>query len=168
MKDRQTEGEQLSNNIPTVDIDVDLETEMNPSRRGIRMLLLDEFLLAHKATNNICKAMGQNITSTVRAQRWFNRFNNGNYELHNSSRSGRPIEVDLDRLKQLIEDDPRLKTRCLAEQLGCSHTTAETYLNELGKTWKYGVWIPHELSAHQLQYRLDVCMDLFSSHRNYE
>ena len=34
--------------------------------------------------------------------------------------------------------------------------------------WKYRVWIPHELSAHQLQYRLDVCMDLWTCHRNYE
>ncbi|CAF4199481.1 unnamed protein product [Rotaria sp. Silwood2] len=112
--------------------------------------------------------MGQDIISIRTAHRWFNRFNNGNFELDDSTRSGRQVEVDLDQLKQLIEDDPRLTTRCLAEKLECSHTTVETYLNELGKTWKYGVWIPHELSAHRLQYRLDVCMDLLTSHRNYE
>ena len=79
--------------------------------------------------------MGQDIVSTRTARRWFNRFNNGNYELDDSSLSGRPITVDLDRLKQLIEDDPRLMTCCLAEQLGCSHTTVEI----LGKMLKYGV-----------------------------
>ena len=118
-------------------MDVDSETEMNISRREIRVLLLHEFLLGHKtmeATNNICRTMGQDISSTRTAQRWFNRFNNGNFELDDSCHSGRPVEVDLDRLKQLIEDDPRLTTRCLAEQLGCSHTTVETHLNELGKT----------------------------------
>ena len=118
-------------------MDNDRETEMNLSRREIRVLLLYEFLLGHKATeatNNICSAMRQDIISTRTAQRWFNRFDNGNFELDDSSRSGRPVEVDLDRLKQLIEDDPRLTTRCLAEQLGCSHTTVETHLNELGKT----------------------------------
>jgi histone-lysine N-methyltransferase SETMAR len=144
---------------------------MNLSRREIRVLLLHEFLLDHKtteATNNICHTMGQGIISTRTAQRWFNQFTNGNFDLDDSSRSGRPVEVDLDELKQLIEDDLRLTTRYLADQLGCSHTTVETYLNKLGKTWKYGVWIPHELSAHQLQYRLDVCMDLMTSHRNYE
>ena len=89
--------------------------------------------------------MSQDIISTCTAQRWFNRFNSGNYELDDSSRCGRPVEVDLNRLKQLIEDDSRLTTtRCLPEQLGCSHTTVETYLNELKKTWKYGVWITHE------------------------
>ena len=74
----------------------------------------------------------------------------------------------MDFLKQLIEEDPRLTLRCLAEQLGCSHTTVEKHLNELGKTWKYGVWIPHELSSHQLQQRVDACMDLITSHRNYQ
>ncbi len=44
-----------------------------------------------------------------------------------------------DFLKQLIEEDPRLTTRCLAEQLGCSHTTVEKHLKELGKTWKHEV-----------------------------
>jgi hypothetical protein len=44
----------------------------------------------------------------------------------------------------------------------------EKHLNELGKTWEYGVWIPHELSPHQLQHRVDACMDLMTSHRNYQ
>ena len=30
------------------------------------------------------------------------------------------------------------------------------------------VWIPHELSSHQLQERVDACMDLITSHRNYQ
>ena len=99
-------------------MDVDRETEMNLSRREIRVLLLHEFLLGHKATeatNNICRTMGHDIISTRTAQRWFNRFDNGNFELDGSSRCGRPVEVYLDRLKQLIENDPRLTTRCLAE-----------------------------------------------------
>ena len=111
-------------------MDVDCETEMNLSRREIRVLFLHQFLLGHKATNKICKTMGRDIIFTPTAQRWFNRFNNGNYELDNSSRLGRPVEVDFDRLKPLIEDDPRLTTRCLAEQLRYSHTTVEIYLNE--------------------------------------
>ena len=59
------------------------------------------------------------------AQRWFNHFKNGDLELDDLPRSGRPMEVDMDFLKQLIEEDPRLTLRCLAEQLGCSHTTVE-------------------------------------------
>ncbi|CAF0812073.1 unnamed protein product [Adineta ricciae] len=74
----------------------------------------------------------------------------------------------MDHLKRLIEEDFKLTSRCLAEQLGCSHTTVEIHLHELGKTWKYGVWIPHDLSPHQLLYRVDAYMELMTSHRNYQ
>ena len=76
--------------------------------------------------------------------------------------------MDIDVLKRLIEEDPRLTARCLTGRLGCSHTTVERHLSEFGKTWKYGVWIPHELSRHQLQHKVDACMDLMASHRNYQ
>ena len=73
----------------------------------------------------------------------------------------------MDTLKQLTEQDPRLTTRCLAEQLGWVDATVETHLKELGKTRKYGVWIPHESSPRQLQLRVNACMVLMTSHRNY-
>lgn len=119
---------------------------MDISHRELRVLLLHEFRLGHKATeaaSSICSTMGKDVLSTRTAQHWFNRFKNGNFELDDLPRSGRPLEVDMDALKQFIEEDPRLTTRCLAERLGCSHTTVEKHLKELGKIWKYGVSIPH-------------------------
>ncbi len=47
--------------------------------------------------------------------------------------------MDLDVLKQLIEEDPRLTARRLTDRLGCVHAIVETHLKELGKTCKYGV-----------------------------
>jgi histone-lysine N-methyltransferase SETMAR len=152
-------------------MDVDLGLEMKISRRELRVLLLHEFRLGRKATeatSNICSTMGKDALSIRTAQHWFHRFKNGNFELDNLPHTGRPLPVDMDTLKQLIEEDPRLTTRCLAERLGCSHITVETHLHELGKTWKYGVWIPHDLSPHQLQHRVDACMELMTSHRNYQ
>ena len=105
-------------------MDIDLELEMKISRRELRVLLLHEFRLGHKAneaTSNICGTMGKDVLSIRTAQRWFNRFKNGNFELDDLPHTGRPLEVDMHVLKQLIEEDPRLTTRCLAERLGCSH-----------------------------------------------
>jgi hypothetical protein len=65
-----------------------------------------EFRLGHKATeaaNNICSTMGEDVLSTRTAQHWFNRFKNGNFELDDLPRSSRPIELNVDLLKQLIE-----------------------------------------------------------------
>ena len=50
-------------------MDVDRETEMNLSRREVRVLLLHEFLRGHKATeatNNICRTMNHDIISIRR------------------------------------------------------------------------------------------------------
>ena len=150
-------------------MDVDQESEMNLSRKDFRVLLLHEFRLGRKPTEaarNICSTIGKDTLSIRTAQHWFNRFKSGNFELNDSRHCGRPLEVDVDILKQFIEEDSRLTRRCLAERLGRSKTTVETHLSELGKTWKYGFWIPHELSLHQLQLRVDTCMALMTSHRH--
>ena len=55
-----------------------------------------------------------------------------------SRRPGRPLEVGIVVLKQLTEQDLRLTTRCLAQQLDCSHTTAGKNLVDLGK--KLEIW----------------------------
>ena len=112
--------------------------------------------------------MGEDTVSIRTAQHCFNRFKSGSFELNDSRHSGRPPEVNVDVLKQLVEEDPTLTTRFLAERFGCSNTTVQTHLSELGKTWKYGVWIPHKLSPHQLQLRVNTCMALLTSHRNYQ
>lgn len=144
---------------------------MNISRRELRVLLLHEFRLGRKATEaarNIRSTMGKDVLSIRTAQRWFNQFNEGNFELDDLPHSGRPLEVNIDVLKQLIEEEPRLTSRFLAERLGCSHVTVEKHLGELGKTWKYGVWIPHILSSFQLKQRINACIELLTSHRNYQ
>ncbi|CAM4966674.1 unnamed protein product [Rotaria socialis] len=152
-------------------MDVDVELGMNISCKELRVLLLHDFRLGHKtteATSNIYSTMSKDALFIRTAQHWFNWFKNDNFELDDLPRAGRPLEVDMDVLKQLAEEDHRLTTRCLAERLGCSHATVETHLRELGKTWKYGVWIPHELSPLQLQHRVDACMKLLTSHHNYQ
>ena len=154
-----------------MDIDVNRMSEMNLSCKELRVLLLHEFRLGRKATEaarNMYSTMGEDTLSIRTAQHWFSWFKSGNFERNDSRHSGRPLEVDVDVLKQLIEEDPGLTTCCLAERLGCCHTTVETHLSKLDRTWKYGVWIPHELTPHQLQFRVDICIAIMMSHRNYQ
>ena len=154
-----------------MDMDINCESEMNLSCKELRVLLLHEFRLGRKATEaarNICSTMGEDTLLIRTVQHWFNQFKSGNFELNDSRHSGRSIEVDVDVLKQPIEEDPRLTTCCLSGRLGCFHTTLEKYLSELSTTWKYKVWIRHELLPHQPQLRVDTCMELMTSHRNYQ
>ena len=152
-------------------MDVSHGLKMNLSRREIRVLLLHEFRLNRRTTeptNNICSTMDDRVVSIRTAQHWFNRFKNGTLKLDDLQHSGRTLELCVDLQKQLIEENLRLTSRCLAEQFGCSHTMVEKHPNELGKTWRYGVLAPYELSSHELQYRVDVCTDFMTSHRNYQ
>ena len=112
--------------------------------------------------------MVEDLLSIRTEQHCFNRFKNDNLNLDDLHRSGRLLELDVELLKQLIEEDPRLASPCLGGQHGCFHTTVERYLNELGKAWRYRVWVPDELSSHHLQYSVDVSMDLMTSHHNYQ
>ena len=104
-----------------MDMDVDLGLELKISRREFRAVLLHEFRLGHKvteATSNICSTMDKDVLSIRTAQHWFNQFKNDKLELDHLPRSRRSLEMNLDVLKQLIEEDPTLITRCLAKQLG--------------------------------------------------
>ena len=144
---------------------------MDVSRKEVRLLLLHEFRLGRKATEatrNICTTIGEGVLSYDTAKHWFKRFKEGNFELDDALHLRRPSEVNLEVLKQLIEREPRSTVRCLAELLECSHIAVEKHLHDLGKMWKYGIRIPHELTLHQLQKRVDACMELLTSHRNYK
>lgn len=144
---------------------------MDISREQLTLLLLYEFRLGHKATEatrNICGAMGEGVLSYDTARRWFARFKEGDFKLEDEDRSGRPVEVDLKELRRIIEEEPRSTTRQLAEQLNCSHVVVEKHLHEMGKIWKYGTWIPHELNPDQMERRVDACMQLLTFRRNFE
>ena len=86
-------------------MDADHGLKMNLSHRDIRALVLHEFRAgrtATEATNNICSTMDADILSICTAQHWLNRIKNGNLELDGLLRSGRPLELDVDLLKQLL------------------------------------------------------------------
>jgi hypothetical protein len=73
--------------------------------------LLYEYKLGHNASEaarNICRGIGKGAVSTATACRWFNSFRNKDYSLEDDQRSGRPTEIDLSELKQIIESDPSL------------------------------------------------------------
>ena len=144
---------------------------MEFSQRDIRILLLHEFRQGHTAAaarRNIARTTETDTISVRVAQYWFARFRNGQFDLEDLPRSGRPLTVDVDILKQLIEYNSRLTCRFLAEQLGCSPMAVSNHLRALGKTWKYGALVPYDLSPRHLQERIDTCRNLTSFRRTFQ
>ncbi|CAF3492592.1 unnamed protein product [Rotaria socialis] len=87
--------------------------------------------------------------------------------LKDRPRSGRPLEPDIERLKVLIEDNPRLTTRELSSMLGCNQSTIDRHLHEMGKVNKLGTWVPHQLTSDNIQQRITICNSLLSQRNRY-
>ena len=139
----------------------------NPSKQNVRNWLLYEYLRGSTATlaatniNDINKA----AINIRQAQEWFARFRSGDFNLNDHERSGRPSTTDDALLEELINSDPRLTTEQIqilnrTNTLGCSATTVKTHLHMIGKSYKAGVWVPHELTEKNKAVRQSVCQAL--------
>lgn len=139
------------------------------TRRDVRVLLLYEFRMGHRATvaaRNICCNMGSDVVSEREAQRWFKQFRDGQFDLDDLPRSGRPREINDEEIMDLVDGDTTISLRSCADLLGCSHTAVDKHLKALGKSWRYGTIVPHELTDVQLRARVDSCQRNLDSHRN--
>ena len=54
-------------------------------------------------------------------QNWFARFRSGDFDLKDASHSGRPTEVDDEKIKAMTENNRRSTTREIAEKRNISH-----------------------------------------------
>ena len=54
---------------------------------------------------------GEKSLTERQCRNWFARFCSGDFDLKVATRSGRPTEVDDDKIKSLIENDRRSTTR---------------------------------------------------------
>ena len=126
----------------------------------IRHCILYEFQLGNSASaaaRNICAALGDDAVADRTCRDWFKRFREGDISLEDRPRPGRPMESHIERLKALIEDNPRLTTRELSTMLGCNQSTIDRHLHEMGKVNKLGTWLPHQLTSDNIQQRISIC-----------
>lgn len=91
---------------------------------------------AAQAAENINNAYGEGTMGRRTAFDWFAKFRDENFDLGDAPRSGRPAELDEDRLAELLQDDCRQTTRELAAELDCGQTTVVRHLQSMGYTQK--------------------------------
>lgn len=133
-----------------------------PDKIHLRHCMLFEFHrnpIATVATNNICDIYG-NVLDVRTCQRWFDRIRNNDFNLEDRPRSGPPVLLDNDVLKSAVEEDPRQTIEELADRLGVGWSTIQEHLKQIGKVWRVGVWVPHELTIEQKANRVSICNSL--------
>uniref|UniRef100_A0A914H673 Mos1 transposase HTH domain-containing protein n=1 Tax=Globodera rostochiensis TaxID=31243 RepID=A0A914H673_GLORO len=137
-------------------------------KTDIRALILHEFSLGRKpmqALQNITQSKGPGVVSRRTVERWYAKFRDGNENVEDAPRSGRPVTIDEDAVLAAIEADPTLSTRMLAEDFDCSHVQIFKILHKLGKRVRKGRWVPHELTQQQKNRRLEAAQQLLQRHQ---
>ncbi|GFV64583.1 histone-lysine N-methyltransferase SETMAR [Trichonephila clavipes] len=87
---------------------------------------------ASQAHKKLCAVYGDEALRERQCQNWFAKFRSGDFSLKDEKRSGRPVEVDDDLMKAIIDTDRHSTTREIAEKLHVSHTCIENHLKQLG------------------------------------
>ncbi|XP_026829777.1 histone-lysine N-methyltransferase SETMAR-like, partial [Ooceraea biroi] len=112
---------------------------------------------AVQAHKKLCHVYGEDALKLRQCQNWFTNFRSGDVNVKDAPRSGRPIEIDDDKIKALIDSNRRLTTREIAENLNISKSSVENHLKRLGYISKLDIWVPHELKEIHLTERIDIC-----------
>ena len=76
---------------------------------------------ASQSRNKLCSVYGKDAVTTRTCERWIKKFRSGNLCVEDSSRSGRPAEIDTDKVKVLVDENPYSTTRDIAGELQISH-----------------------------------------------
>ena len=66
--------------------------------------------------------------------------------------AGRPVEVDSNQIKALLDNNQHYTMRETADILKISKSSAENHLHQLGYVNRFDVWVPHKLSEKTLLY----------------
>ena len=123
---------------------------------------------SRKASAELKAVYGEEAPSQTTCSRWLNRFRSGDKsldDLDDEPRSGRPTTFDEERLRTLVEEDPRLTVRKIAEILDCSIGSVHDHLHAIGKVSKLGKWVPHLLSQRNKDSRVQIAQELLNRYR---
>ena len=109
-----------------------------------------------EAARKINGAWGDDTVAERTARKWLTKFKAGEDSLEDQPRSGRPQEVDRQAVLEMVEENPSMTCRMLAEEFDCCFKTIANILHELGKAWKKSKWVLHELTEAQKEKRAEV------------
>jgi len=138
-----------------------METQ-NVHFRHCMLFLFNQGKNATEAATAICSAYGENAVTPRVCQKWFSRFREGNFDLEDRKRAGRPRELDCEYLEEVVGENPLQSTRKLACVLDFNQSTILRRLYEIGKKCKLGKWVPYTLSETSKMQRLNICISLWA------
>ena len=98
----------------------------------------------------ICAVYGEGAVTDWTCQKWFVKFHAGDFSLDDASRSGRPVEVDSNQIKTIIENSQRYTMQERTNILKISKSSIENDLHQLGYVNHFDVWVQRKLRKKNL------------------
>lgn len=117
---------------------------------------------AREIHEELTEAYGPKAISYTTVQRWTKAFNEGEMELEDHDRSGRPVtKMTLDNIQlvqRLIDEDPHCTYEDLEEETQLSRGTIERIVHDHLQMRKVtSRWVPHELTIENKETRVKKC-----------
>ena len=115
----------------------------------------------------ITEAYGDNALSRGRVFEWHKRFREGQQEVEDEAREGRPSKATSpemsEAVEQMIANDHRLSAKHLAATIGISKSSVLRILHEVLSMSKVCArWVPRLLTPEMKQRRVASCQELLA------
>ncbi|GFV23293.1 mariner Mos1 transposase [Trichonephila clavipes] len=102
----------------------------------------------------VVEAYGGNALSHAQCYRWFEKFQNGDFDVRKTrSVADQQKKSEDAELQALLDEDDDQTQEHLAKQLNGDQSTVSRRLKAMGKIIKVGRWVPHELTDRQQENR---------------
>ncbi|XP_025263217.1 histone-lysine N-methyltransferase SETMAR-like [Camponotus floridanus] len=141
---------------------------MENEKVHLRHVMLYEFrkgVSVGTAQKNIQSVYLDRAPALRTVKKWFGRFRNGDFNMEDQPRSGRPSGIDDDIVCALVEKNPRITTEDIAERLNIDNSTAFRHLKKLGYVSKLDTWVPHLLTERNKLNRMTVALSLLERNK---
>ena len=131
-------------------------------------VLLHYFNMKKTATEShrvLVEVYGENALAKRTCQKWFARFESGDFGLEDEERSGQPQNFEDKELEALLDVDCCQTQEELAESLGVTQADISKRLKGAGYIQKQGNWVPRELKPRDVERRFCMSKMLLERHK---
>jgi [histone H3]-lysine36 N-dimethyltransferase SETMAR len=108
--------------------------------------------------NEINLTLGKDTTNERTCRRWVANFKEGNFDVEDKERCGRPSLDINDKILALLEEHN--STVEMSVELGVCQQTIRNHLLAMGMRYLCNHWVPHKLSEQQMANREKICNEL--------
>ena len=143
-------------------------SRFEPNKRHLRELLIYFFDLkksAAEAHRLLVEIYGEAALSERSCREWLQKFKNGEFDVEDKERSGRPKVYENAELELELDEDSYQTHEALALTLGVTQPAISHRLKSLGMTQRQGNWVLYKLTPRNVERRFFTCEMLLARHK---